>query len=883
MYFQNDQEWIMALSVISALLLALSLGASLLAALKSHQVTQFQDQLFKAERKIDQLEKRVFNVLNAVPIAIIETDATGRFIFANRAAQHLLGRKEAELIVLRFHSASWGITYPDGRPIPQDLLPVARALRGQTVKGFQHLIAQADTGEKILVSVTSMPMMNAAGEITGSSSALVELETQEGTGVGDVTGLWRGSWFTQAPIPFFGLDKGGMILDLNQAACEALNLRREQAIGQILIDRFIIPDDQGPAHSYCQSSLNDEHTSEAIDIVLRLKTLDGRTFSYLVSAWAVRASSVGDHGLTLMALPHDGQLITQEHAAPSLENINSDNNSHDRLVEFTQNESLRAGLGIGQWVYDPASDSIIEDEGMRALIGRETDGGPTRIHPADQGRTDQSFIALLSGEIDDFSLTITIEPATNHPDQSSKTMILTGHVTNNGPRIPYGLAFDKDKIENALKLNQSPSPLLIRNDLDAVDQEYERMNMTIQSLNETLAEVRSREEDLKVKLAELTLNQTPIETIHNGSKDNTELLRQALAESQDALAAEIYSWKEAYIDHKQNQKLHTIIEENQEFKAHKRRLEIEIYELKSRLAALAREQGNIKDQEALEAQKHEAERALQAVRREAMDLSLSLQKEIEILKSNINDQKQDYESRLSKLHEALTIESDEHNQTKQNLKSFETAPAPEPVIIVRPDPSQSERIALLELELIKAQKDHEDAQNEILILSKIPEPIIEQRPDPSQIQRIAELEFELFKSKTAQDDLQKRLLDLASALEIAQKTPIIDMGPLEARMLSLESELQLSQAQQSRLQTTVEQLTLALNQAQRFETIGRLTADVAVDFAQMLSVVNHALELMNNQSDNAEQVRKLSEAALAAGKRGERLTRQIQAFNQSDW
>jgi hypothetical protein len=326
-----------------------------------------------------------------------------------------------------------------------------------------------------------------------------------------------------------------------------------------------------------------------------------------------------------------------------------------------------------------------------------------------------------------------------------------------------------------------------------------------------------------------------------------------------------------------------MIEENQEFKAHKRRLEIEIYELKSRLAALAREQGNIKDQEALEAQKHEAEKALQAVRREAMDLSLSLQKEIEILKSNINDQKQDYESRLSKLHEALTIESDEHNQTKQNLKSFETAPAPEPVIIVRPDPSQSERIALLELELIKAQKDHEDAQNEILILSKIPEPIIEQRPDPSQIQRIAELEFELFKSRTAQDDLQKRLLDLASALEIAQKTPIIDMGPLEARMLSLESELQLSQAQQSRLQTTVEQLTLALNQAQRFETIGRLTADVAVDFAQMLSVVNHALELMNNQSDNAEQVRKLSEAALAAGKRGERLTRQIQAFNQSDW
>ena len=139
-------------------------------------VAQAVGELDLVQRVADDSQKRLFETLNAIPVALVETDRQGKFVFANRAAHQLLGRKDAELIGLRFHSATWGITFPDGRPVPPDLLPSARALRGQTVRGFQHLLANPASRRKMLVSVTAMPIENELGQITGSTAAIVETE-----------------------------------------------------------------------------------------------------------------------------------------------------------------------------------------------------------------------------------------------------------------------------------------------------------------------------------------------------------------------------------------------------------------------------------------------------------------------------------------------------------------------------------------------------------------------------------------------------------------------------------------------------------------------------------------------------------------------------------
>lgn len=70
----------------------------------------------------------------------------------------------------------------------------------------------------------------------------------------------------------------------------------------------------------------------------------------------------------------------------------------------------------------------------------------------------------------------------------------------------------------------------------------------------------------------------------------------------------------------------------------------------------------------------------------------------------------------------------------------------------------------------------------------------------------------------------------------------------------------------------------ALNHAQRLESLGRLTGGVAHDFNNLLTVVIGALDVILRHPENAERRKRLGEAALAAARRGGRLTAQLLAF-----
>ncbi|MBW8734451.1 MAG: hypothetical protein JF571_09125, partial [Asticcacaulis sp.] len=198
------------------------------------------------------------------------------------------------------------------------------------------------------------------------------------------------------------------------------------------------------------------------------------------------------------------------------------------------------------------------------------------------------------------------------------------------------------------------------------------------------------------------------------------------------------------------------------------------------------------------------------------------------------------------------------------------------------DEAQTERQALAEeLRAVKAQRENYLA--ELRAIAEAPLP----KPDTSEWEKkLAAAQFEMKKWQAAYDDAQARLA--------AQ--PAVDIDALNGRLQELQQSLSQSLAQQAELQQSlqraqgqqadmharVEQLNAALSNARKYETVGRLTGDVAQDFAQMLAVINGALEILARQGGN-EQVQRLSEAALAAGRRGERLTRQLQAFQSEDY
>ena len=97
---------------------------------------------------------------------------------------------------------------------------------------------------------------------------------------------------------------------------------------------------------------------------------------------------------------------------------------------------------------------------------------------------------------------------------------------------------------------------------------------------------------------------------------------------------------------------------------------------------------------------------------------------------------------------------------------------------------------------------------------------------------------------------------------------------LEARVAERTAALEASNAEKAATEA-------ALAQSQRLETVGRLTGGMAHDFNNLLTVIVGGLDMILRHPEDLARVRRLGEAALAAGQRGERLTRQLLAFSRS--
>jgi PAS domain S-box-containing protein len=943
MLLQTQGDVIAVLGIAAAILLFLSIVGGVIAALKSFQVRQFQDLLFKAERKIDTLERRMFNVLNAVPVALVETDSSGKFTFANKAAHQLLGRKDSELIGLRFHSATWGITYPDGRMIPPDLMPIARTLRGQTVKGFQHMLTNHGSHDKFLVSVTSMPIVSSTGEVTGASAAMVELETQAGQGVDDLTGLWRGQWFATATVPFWGLDANGRILDVNGAALEAFGLRREDVLNQNWTQAFVSDADFRAAMDYLAEALNGEpHGHKSVTVML--KDRDGSERRTVVTAWMVRTHENGDRGLTVMAMPAAGEDAVGDETALAAPAMSDD--AHQELLDLRNAETARAALGVGVWQYDAEADTIVEDEGMQRLIGREEPGGPTLISDAGQAAADTAFARLLSGETDTLDLDIEVV----HKDGSLHWIALKGQATQvDGERRIFGVAIDTTPWKR-----ESPVVETVPAVTGISEADHEA------ALAAAVAEARreAREQALAEAAAEAATADVARADVYAWSTpERTEPV--VIRESDPAVVAENEALR-ARIDDLQAEldRAHGVAADAETVRSHAATLQAELEQVRAagaeaealrehlatietELTRLQGEHGDLSrelealhnapppapqvverevpviqpdpavvaENEALRAQLQRAQANLAQVtgdfeRSEAQRNELQVQlNEIFLTPQPVPDTSE-HEARIADLETQLAQARDSGTRLELQLLSLNAARAQleTQLAAAREAREQAEaelgtlgnrhgdaqtaladaadRAAHLQsaLDELRAERDALQARYDELAAKPVPQP--DYAPHEA---RIKALQFELTKWQAAYQDAHARLEAAQATIDSAPKAPTVDIDALTSRLEQLQNTVNLSHAQQAQLQQRLNEMHTALAHAQRFETVGRLTTDVAADFAQMLSVINSALETMSRTPDSPDSVRRLSQAALAAGKRGERLTRQLQAFQTEDY
>jgi PAS domain S-box-containing protein len=105
-------------------------------------------------------------VLRQIKEGVIVTDVIGTITFVNEAAATIHGVAQLN-IQPNAYSETYHLFQEDGRPYPSYELPLARAVRGETVVDARWRIRRPD-GVDVLAVGTAQPLLNADGRRIGA-------------------------------------------------------------------------------------------------------------------------------------------------------------------------------------------------------------------------------------------------------------------------------------------------------------------------------------------------------------------------------------------------------------------------------------------------------------------------------------------------------------------------------------------------------------------------------------------------------------------------------------------------------------------------------------------------------------------------------------------
>jgi PAS domain S-box-containing protein len=131
----------------------------------------------QAEARLRESERRLQELLAAIPAAIYTTDAQGRVTYYNEAAVELAGR--TPVIGADQWSVTWKMYWPDGTPLPHDQSPMAIALKqGRAVRGVEA-VAERPDGTRVPFIPYPTPLRDPEGRVVGAINMLVDVSERK--------------------------------------------------------------------------------------------------------------------------------------------------------------------------------------------------------------------------------------------------------------------------------------------------------------------------------------------------------------------------------------------------------------------------------------------------------------------------------------------------------------------------------------------------------------------------------------------------------------------------------------------------------------------------------------------------------------------------------
>jgi PAS domain S-box-containing protein len=192
----------------------------------------------RADEAIRQSEKRYRTLFDLVPVAVYTCDAAGLIQEYNQHAVQLWGREPKRNDPNEKFCGSLKIFYPDGRPMPHDKCPMARALHGQklTATDLEIVVEQASGARRnVLVSPTAVK--NGQGKIIGAINCLHDITVRKRTENALRESEERSrAVINQSTAGIVGTDLAGHIIFANKKFCLMLGYKERELVGKTIFE-----------------------------------------------------------------------------------------------------------------------------------------------------------------------------------------------------------------------------------------------------------------------------------------------------------------------------------------------------------------------------------------------------------------------------------------------------------------------------------------------------------------------------------------------------------------------------------------------------------------------------------------------------------------------
>jgi PAS domain S-box-containing protein len=131
----------------------------------------------RAEAALRDSERRLQDLLAAIPAAIYTTDASGTITYYNEAAVAFAGRRP--VIGVDRWTIAWKLYWPDGTPLPPDQTPIALALKENRPMRGKEVVAERPDGTRVPYIPFPTPLHDADGKLVGAINMLVDVSERK--------------------------------------------------------------------------------------------------------------------------------------------------------------------------------------------------------------------------------------------------------------------------------------------------------------------------------------------------------------------------------------------------------------------------------------------------------------------------------------------------------------------------------------------------------------------------------------------------------------------------------------------------------------------------------------------------------------------------------